>query len=103
MKANPGKCYTLSSDTSKNNNGNRIYDKKSIKIKIYSILTVFYLRIVYIFHAKKKKLNALSRVASVHLKTYFELPSNTSVTILTCQIYFPCVKLNNCMNGIRAF
>ena len=55
MKANPGKCYTLSSDTSKNNNGNRIYDKKSIKIKIYSILTVFYLRIVYIFHAKKKK------------------------------------------------
>ena len=54
MKANPGKCYALSSDTSKNNNGNRIYDKKSIKIKIYSILTVFYLRIVYIFHAKKK-------------------------------------------------
>ena len=28
MKANPGKCYALSSDTSKNNNGNRIYDKK---------------------------------------------------------------------------
>ena len=28
MKANPGKCYVLSSDTSKNNDGNRIYDKQ---------------------------------------------------------------------------
>ena len=28
MKANPVKCYVLSSDTSKNNDGNRIYDKQ---------------------------------------------------------------------------